>query len=154
MLKPTFKTTLNTIGLNTLAFGTLLMTACTNAGVHSQVYSPVASTSPTFSPTTKSAVQVRTIAQGSGSYITPNDEIEMRFRSYLLDGTPLDGTMNNVPVILPVSQMFGGLQQALTQMQAGGKYSVHIPANVGFSEEGKAHKQAVNYEIEILRVNP
>lgn len=150
MLKPT----LNTIGLNTLAFGTLLMTACTNAGVHSQVYSPVASTSPTFSPTTKSAVQVRTIAQGSGSYITPNDEIEMRFRSYLLDGTPLDGTMNNVPVILPVSQMFGGLQQALTQMQAGGKYSVHIPANVGFSEEGKAHKQAVNYEIEILRVNP
>lgn len=150
MLKPTFKT----ISLNTLAFGTLLMTACTNAGVHSQVYSPVASTSPTFSPTTKSAVQVRTIAQGSGQYITPNDEIEMRFRSYLLDGTPLDGTMNNVPVILPVSQMFGGLQQALTQMQAGGKYSVHIPANVGFSEEGKAHKQAVNYEIEILRVNP
>lgn len=150
MLKPTFKT----IGLNTLAFGTLLMTACTNAGVHSQVYSPVASTSPTFSSTTKSAVQVRTIAQGNGSYITPNDEIEMRFRSYLLDGTPLDGTMNNVPVILPVSQMFGGLQQALTQMQAGGKYSVHIPANVGFSEEGKAHKQAVNYEIEILRVNP
>lgn len=153
MLKPTFKT-LNTIGLNTLAFGTLLMTACTNAGVHSQVYSPVASTSPTFSPTTKSAVQVRTLTQGSGSYITPNDEIEMRFRSYLLDGTLLDGTMNNVPVILPVSQMFGGLQQALTQMQAGGKYSVHIPANVGFSEEGKAHKQAVNYEIEILRVNP
>lgn len=150
MLKPT----LNTISLNTLAFGTLLMTACTNAGVHSQVYSPVASASPTFSPTTKSAVQVRTIAQGSGSYITPNDEIEMRFRSYLLDGTPLDGTMNNVPVILPVSQMFGGLQQALTQMQAGGKYSVHIPANVGFSEEGKTHKQAVNYEIEILRVNP
>lgn len=153
MLKPTFKT-LNTIGLNTLAFGTLLMTACTNAGVHSQMYSPVASTSPTFSPTTKSAVQVRTLTQGNGSYITPNDEIEMRFRSYLLDGTPLDGTMNNVPVILPVSQMFGGLQQALTQMQAGGKYSVHIPANVGFSEEGKAHKQAVNYEIEILRVNP
>lgn len=150
MLKPT----LNTIGLNTLAFGTLLMTACTNAGVHSQVYSPVASASPTFSSTTKSAVQVRTLTQGSGSYITPNDEIEMRFRSYLLDGTPLDGTMNNVPVILPVSQMFGGLQQALTQMQAGGKYSVHIPANVGFSEEGKAHKQAVNYEIEILRVNP
>lgn len=153
MLKPTFKT-LNTIGLNTLAFGTLLMTACTNAGVHSQMYSPVASTSPTFSPTTKSAVQVRTLTQGSGPYITPNDEIEMRFHSYLLDGTPLDGTMNNVPVILPVSQMFGGLQQALTQMQAGGKYSVHIPANVGFSEEGKAHKQAVNYEIEILRVNP
>lgn len=150
MLKPTFKT----IALNTLAFGTLLMTACTNAGVHPQVYSPVASTSPTFSPTTKSAVQVRTIVQGSGQYITPNDEIEMRFRSYLPDGTPLDGTMNNVPVILPVSQMFGGLQQALTQMQAGGKYSVHIPANVGFSEEGKAHKQAVNYEIEILRVNP
>lgn len=152
MLKPTFKT----IALNTLAFGTLLMTACTNAGVHSQMYSPVANTqpSPTFSPTTKSAVQVRTLTQGSGSYITPNDEIEMRFRSYLLDGTPLDGTMNNVPVILPVSQMFGGLQQALTQMQAGGKYSVHIPANVGFSEEGKAHKQAVNYEIEILRVNP
>lgn len=150
MLKPT----LNTIGLNTLAFGTLLMTACTNAGVHSQVYSPVASASPTFSSTTKSAVQVRTLTQGNGQYITPNDEIEMRFRSYLPDGTPLDGTMNNVPVILPVSQMFGGLQQALTQMQAGGKYSVHIPANVGFSEEGKAHKQAVNYEIEILRVNP
>lgn len=113
-----------------------------------------AATTTAHTTTSATAPQITTIAQGSGQYITPNDEIEMRFRSYLLDGTPLDGTMNNVPVILPVSQMFGGLQQALTQMQAGGKYSVHIPANVGFSEEGKAHKQAVNYEIEILRVNP
>lgn len=132
----------------TLAFvGAFAVVGCTHADT-------TPTSNPTKTNTAQHLVQVRTLIQGSGQYITKNDEVEMRFRSYLPDGTPLDGTMNNIPAIIPVSQMFAGLQNALIQMQAGGKYSVKIPASMGFSEEGKPYKQAVNYEIEILRVNP
>lgn len=89
---------------------------------------------------------------GSGAFPTINDEVEIRFRSYDAGGRLNEGTFNDVPVILPVADMFPGLQQGLMRMQAGGRYELHIPAHLGYREEGSLRPQAATYHIDMLRI--
>lgn len=94
------------------------------------------------------------IKPGSGNKPSVNDEVEIRFTSYDAKGELLEGTLNNVPVILPVGEMFAGLRQGLMMMPAGSVYQFDIPAHLGYQEEGKAGRQAASYRIELLRINP
>lgn len=104
--------------------------------------------------TTPQGLKYRVIQAGHGAKPQPNDEVEIRFTSYRANGEELEGTRNGVPVILPISEMFAGLQQSLLMMPVGSTYEFDIPAHLGFSEEGRAGRQAVRYRIELLRINP
>lgn len=103
---------------------------------------------------TASGLHYQVLQAGQGRHVTRHDEVEIRFISYDLNGEVQDGTLNNVPVIVPVSEMFTGLQEGLTLMQAGGIYELHIPAHLGYQEEGQRTKKAIRYRVEVLRINP
>lgn len=103
---------------------------------------------------TPAGLQYNIIKQGNGVKPTMSDEVEIRFVSYNSKGELLEGTLNQVPVILPVETAFHGLQQSLMMMPEGSTYEFYIPAKLGYQEEGKAYKQASTYRIELLRVNP
>lgn len=104
--------------------------------------------------TTGSGLVYQAIKSTNGKKPTLQDEVEIRFTSYNPKGEVLEGTLNNVPVILPISEMFIGLQESLLLMPVGSVYEFDIPAHLGYQEEGKAHKQAVKYRIELLAINP
>lgn len=103
---------------------------------------------------THSGLNYQIIQQGNGKKPLVNDEVEIRFTSYNVKGEVLEGTLNGVPVILPISEMFTGLQESLLLMPVGSIYEFDIPAHLGYQEEGKQNKQAVKYRIELLRINP
>lgn len=103
---------------------------------------------------TASGLSYQIIQQSYGKKPTMNDDVEIRFTSYNAKGEVLEGTLNGVPVILPISEMFTGLQESLLLMSVGSTYEFDIPAHLGYQEEGKKNKQAVKYRIELLRINP
>ncbi len=80
--------------------------------------------------------------------------MEVRFTSYNDKGEVFEGTFNQVPVILPIREMFSGLQQGLLLMPVGSVYEFNIPAHLGYQEEGSRAKKAALYRIELLRINP
>ncbi|UXZ04401.1 FKBP-type peptidyl-prolyl cis-trans isomerase [Moraxella nasicaprae] len=118
--------------------------------------SPLAATAFTHAPahSTTSGLNYRIIQDSHGNKPTLNDEVEIRFTSYNSKGEVLEGTLNGVPVILPVSEMFTGLKESLLLMPAGATYEFDIPAHLGYQEEGKSGRQAAKYRIELLRINP
>lgn len=117
------------------------------------VASPQYSTT-NYQHTTPAGLKYNVVKQGNGVKPTMKDEVEIRFLSHDSKGEVLEGTLNQVPVILPVETAFHGLQQSLMMMPEGSTYEFYIPASLGYQEEGKAHKQASTYYIELLRVNP
>lgn len=103
---------------------------------------------------TSSGLKYKIIKNSSGQKPKIDDEVEIHFTSYNDKGEVLEGTLNHVPVILPISEMFNGLQESLLLMPVGSIYEFDIPAHLGYSEEGKSFKQAVKYRIELLRIHP
>lgn len=115
-----------------------------------------ASPSPQSPSTTQtiSAVHLKTLKQGTGKTVGLDDDVEIRFMSYDHTGKVLDGTMSGTPVIVRPSDMFEGLKQGLTLMQAGGVYELHIPKHLGYSDDERLAKQAITYKVEVLGINP
>lgn len=128
------------------------LTAC--AGNHTTAQNPQSVINHTGKQATGSGLIYQAIKSTNGKKPTLQDEVEIRFTSYNPQGEVLEGTLNNVPVILPISEMFAGLQESLLLMPVGSVYEFDIPAHLGYQEEGKANKQAVKYRIELLAINP
>ncbi|WLF84410.1 FKBP-type peptidyl-prolyl cis-trans isomerase [Moraxella sp. ZY210820] len=103
---------------------------------------------------TASGLNYKVLRAGHGISPKHRDEVEILFSSYNAKGELNEGTLNGVPVILPISEMFSGLQEGLMLMQVGGIYELYIPAHLGYREEGKVNKQASTYRIELLSINP
>ncbi|MDO4441972.1 MAG: FKBP-type peptidyl-prolyl cis-trans isomerase [Moraxella sp.] len=104
--------------------------------------------------TTAQGLQYQIIKDAQGAKPTINDEVEIRFIAYDAKGEVLEGTLNNMPVVMPVSVMFQGLQQGVLMMPVGSTYEFNIPAHLGYSEEGINGTQAATYRVELLRINP
>lgn len=101
---------------------------------------------------TSSGLKYKVLKVGSGAKVKASDEVELRFISYDMNGEVHDGTLDNSPIVLPVSMMFSGLKEGLMLMQAGGIYELHIPAHLGYKEEGKGRKKAIIYRVELLKI--
>ncbi|ULJ60502.1 FKBP-type peptidyl-prolyl cis-trans isomerase [Wielerella bovis] len=103
---------------------------------------------------TSSGLTYKVLKSGTGQRPRAHNEVEVRFVSYDTTGQVNDGTLNNVPVILPISAMFEGLREGLMLMPAGSVYELYIPAHLGYREEGQARSKAITYRIELLNILP
>lgn len=138
---------------------TIAMLCCTGNAVYAKfdpAQMPINAISAQDMPLqmTASGLGYKVLKAGQGAKVRANDEVEIRFISYDSNGEVHDGTLNNVPMIVPVSMMFSGLQEGLGLMQAGGIYELQIPAHLGYQEEGQVGKKAIRYRVEVLRINP
>lgn len=115
---------------------------------------PVAVSANQSYQTTEQGLQYKVIKASKGKKPVINDEVEIRFKSYNEKGELFEGTLNNVPVVLPVRDMFSGLQQSLMMMPVGSVYEFNIPEHLGYQEEGSKSKKSVLYRIELLKINP
>ncbi|MFD0966326.1 FKBP-type peptidyl-prolyl cis-trans isomerase [Seminibacterium arietis] len=114
----------------------------------------VIDTNMTTSHQTASGLSYKIIRVGKGARPKINDEVKVLFTSYKSDGELLDGTLNGMPVILPIAAMFSGLQEGLMLMQEGSIYELYIPKHLGYKEEGKLKNNAATYKIELIKINP
>jgi FKBP-type peptidyl-prolyl cis-trans isomerase FkpA len=96
-------------------------------------------------------VDVKTLQAGTGGNPTPADVILINYVGRLSNGTVFDKA-EHVP-----AQMQGvipGFAKALAQMQAGGKYEVHIPAKLAYGARANGPIPAnsdLTFQIDVLQ---
>lgn len=78
---------------------------------------------------TKSGLQIKTIRGGEGKPPTDNDVAMVTIKGELRDGTVFQPEASGP---FPVSGGIPGFTEALKLMQAGGKYKIWIPSELGY----------------------
>jgi FKBP-type peptidyl-prolyl cis-trans isomerase FkpA len=80
-------------------------------------------------------VQVETLSPGSGPLVTSQDGVLIDYEGRLNDGKVFDSSAGKGPVPVLAGQTIPGFAEALTRMQEGGHYKVHIPSKLGYGHE-------------------
>jgi FKBP-type peptidyl-prolyl cis-trans isomerase FkpA len=87
-----------------------------------------AGAAPLRGETTKTGVRIRTLQAGSGPFIQPVDGVLVEYEGRLADGTVFDDSARHGgPQPMIAGQVIPGFAEALSKMQKGGKYKIHIP---------------------------
>ncbi len=86
--------------------------------------------------TTATGVQIRTLAAGTGDPIRANDGALIDYVGKLADGTIFDSTAGRGPTGMIPGQVIPGMSEALQQMREGGRYTIRIPAELGYGATG------------------
>ena len=85
-------------------------------------------TSPLRGETTTSGLRIRTVTKGEGPFVQPLDGVLVEYEGRLADGTVFDDSARHGgPQPMIAGQVIKGFAEALTKMQKGGKYKIHIP---------------------------
>ena len=77
-------------------------------------------------------IQLETIQAGSGPTIQPQDGVLIDYEGRLSDGKVFDSSSGKGPVPLLANQVIPGFAEALSRMQEGGRYKIHIPAKLAY----------------------
>lgn len=104
-------------------------------------------------------VQVETIQPGAGPTIQPQDGVLIDYEGRLENGKVFDTSAGKGPVPLLANQVIPGFAQALTRMQEGGRYKIHIPSKLGYGANPPAGgpippNADLEFEIKIVKVVP
>lgn len=122
--------------------------------------------------TAPAGVKLTTVREGSGPHPKPEDVVWVKYVGKLDNGKVFENTNDfpkfPVPGILPdgipmlVERNIPGFVEGLQKMQAGGKYTIHIPAEKAYGAEEKRNEQtgeidipansALNFEIEVVSI--
>ena len=86
--------------------------------------------------TTATGVQIRTIKDGTGDPIKAVDGAIIEYEGRLLDGTVFDSTQGRGPAGMIPGQVIPGFGEALQKMREGGRYTIRIPAALGYGAAG------------------
>ena len=81
---------------------------------------------------TESGLIFRTVEAGSGPKVRPIDAVLIEYEARLMDGTVFDTTEGRGPAPVTPVQVIPGFAEALTMMQKGGRYRVHIPGKLAY----------------------
>jgi len=97
-------------------------------------------------------IRLETVRAGAGAYPTDSDVAIINYEGRLGDGAVFDAG-EQAP--LPVGRMIPGFAQGLKRMQAGGKYILHIPAELGYGAEGAGPIPAnsdLSFDVELVEI--
>jgi FKBP-type peptidyl-prolyl cis-trans isomerase FkpA len=90
-----------------------------------------AGTNPLRGETTESGVRIRTVEKGEGPFVQPVDGVLVEYEGRLADGTVFDDSARHGgPQPMIAGQVIPGFAEALTKMQKGGRYKIHIRASL------------------------
>lgn len=119
------------------------------------------STSTTNSSTiisTATGLQYQIVRNVNGTKPKLDDEISMHYTLSLTDGTKIDNSYDaNRPLTCIVSELTGGLKEALQLMSVGSKYRFILPPNLGYGAESGAGGEippnsTLIYDLELLDI--
>ena len=84
-----------------------------------------------------SGLHYRILRRGAGSRPGSNDVVRLAYAIHLIDGTLADSTPQVLPATLVMNSIaMAGLVEALSQMHAGDRWQLVIPANLAFGDKG------------------
>ncbi len=117
-------------------------------------------TSPLRGETTTSGLRIRTVTKGEGPFVQPLDGVLVEYEGRLADGTVFDDSARHGgPQPMIAGQVIKGFAEALTKMQKGGKYKIHIPGALAYGENpppgSPFGKNAdLDFDVHIVQIVP
>lgn len=100
-----------------------------------------------------SGVQYRVVFDGNGATPAAGDTVELRYEGRLIDGTVFGSSgPGEKSEKFPVNRLVPGLAEALGHMKVGSRWTVFIPAALGFGERGPLEERVVIYDVTLLGV--
>ena len=85
---------------------------------------------------TDSGLQFRTLKEGTGDPIKPEDAALMDYVGTLDDGTVFDSSQNHGGAQpFTMSQVFPGFAEAMARMKEGGEYRFTMPPKLAFGDQ-------------------
>lgn len=109
--------------------------------------------------TTPSGLQYQVVTAGTGKSPGANDNVTVHYTGKLTDGTVFDSSVDRgEPATFGVSQVIPGWTEALQLMKEGDKWTIFIPQNLAYGEQGAGGGQippfaTLIFEVELIKVN-
>ena len=99
------------------------------------------------------------LSAGTGARPKPSEQVVVRYRGTLIDGTMFDETKAaGPPATFAVSQVIVGFGEGLELMKVGGKWRLFIPAKLGYGAHGVPDRippdAVLIFEVELLGIKP
>lgn len=106
---------------------------------------------------TDSGLQYKVLKEGKGKSPSLSDEVEVHYHGKLIDGTVFDSSVDRgEPIVLGVSNVIKGWQEALPMMKEGSKWQIYIPSDLAYGERGAGATIGPNstliFDIELLSI--
>ena len=109
--------------------------------------------------TTASGLAFRTLEEGSGPLIGPQDGALIEYEGRLEDGTVFDSSAGRGPTPIIAGQSIPGFAEAMGMMQEGGSYRIAIPGRLAYGATpppGSPIPPNANleFDVRVVRVVP
>lgn len=106
--------------------------------------------------TLESGLQYKVITEGTGAKPTLEDRVKVHYHGTLIDGTVFDSSVERgEPIELALQGVIKGWTEALQLMPVGSKWTIYVPASLGYGEEGAGSipgNSTLIFDIELLEI--
>jgi len=107
--------------------------------------------------TLASGLQYKVITAGKGKKPGADSNVDVHYRGTLIDGTEFDSSYaRGESVVLSVSQVIKGWQEALQLMPVGSKWQLVIPSSLAYGERGAGGiikpNSTLLFDIELIAI--
>ena len=104
---------------------------------------------------TASGLQYKIITEGSGESPKMGDEVQVKYKGRLIDGTEFDSTdkRGGEPARFKIGQVIPGWNEALQLMKKGAKWELYIPSNLAYGERATGSipsNSTLIFEVELV----
>ena len=103
--------------------------------------------------TLPSGLQYKVVVEGSGRSPTATDNVTIRYRGTLVDGSEFDSTdRQGKPATFRVDGAIPGWREALPLMKEGAKWIIVLPSRLAYDGRGAMEGKTVIFELELISV--
>ena len=108
--------------------------------------------------TTASGLQYKVISASKGKMPKASDNVTVHYTGRLIDGVVFDSSRErNEPATFKVDGVIEGWTEALQLMHEGDKWTIFIPASIGYGEQGAGNQipphATLIFDVELIKVN-
>jgi len=103
--------------------------------------------------TLESGLQYVVLAEGSGKSPKATDNVTVRYRGTLIDGSEFDSTnRRGKAASFRVDDAIPGWRQALQLMKEGARWKIFLPSRLAYDGRGPLEGKTVIFELELISV--
>ena len=108
---------------------------------------------------TDSGLRYEILTEGSDTFATASDSVNVHYHGTLIDGTVFDSSVDRgQPVTFPLNGVIKGFSEGLTLVGEGGKIRLYMPSDIAYGDRGAGGGigpgATLIFEVELLKINP
>lgn len=106
---------------------------------------------------TKSGLQYKILAPGTGASPKKDDKVRVHYRGTLIDGTEFDSSYKREqPAEFPLGNVIPGWTEGLQLIKTGGKIQLTVPSDLAYGDRGRPPTippfSVLIFEVELLEI--